>query len=55
MLDESAPVRLETAPTGEGRCLFIFRIHYKTLQRNKRGIPTSVGRFSKIAISIATS
>ena len=24
----SKPVRLETAPTGERRCLFIFRIHY---------------------------
>ena len=28
---QSKPVRLETAPTGEQKCLFIFRTHYKNL------------------------
>ena len=30
MLDESAPVRLKTAPTGGRKYLFIFRIHYSS-------------------------
>ena len=32
--DESAPVRLETAPTGERKCLFIFRIHHSYAGKN---------------------
>ena len=50
-------VRLETAPTGERKCPFIFRIHYKYPNQKKNGKikvnpngknPTDVWQFPKV-------